>query len=85
MQDDWRFLYDQILERVPECWAVSIGPIDLAHGLGVGVEIPIDGRNERAAAVITGWLVPFGRSPEPKLVTVYPQRLSRRAPHAALP
>lgn len=71
LQDDWEFLHDQILDRVPACWVCNIRfkPPD---GVEFGVEVPINGRNGRSAPIVTGWFVPPGVSPSPKLVTAHP-------------
>ena len=73
-QDDWEFLYEQILDRVRFCWVCDY---DLdskwPYGTEWGVEIPIDGRNGLTREVHTGWLIPFGEDPpRPRLSTLRP-------------
>lgn len=76
VRDDWEFLHDQILNRLPDSYIVDI-PARITRpwdGIEFGVEVPIDGRNGQSAPVLTGWLVPLGLNPRPKFITARPAR-----------
>jgi hypothetical protein len=67
-RDDWRFLHDQILTRLPES---EVTHVDLSSPYGVSftVHVVIDGRNGTRAQVVTGWMVDLRR--RPWLTTIY--------------
>src|SRR5688572_18716376 len=63
-RDDWEFLHDQIIERIPACRLAKkprykYVPDEPDPGLRIGFEyelhVPIDGRNGRRALVLTAW------------------------------
>jgi hypothetical protein len=80
VRDDWEFLHDQILDRLPDCYIADMATRTSrpAEGVQFGVEIPIDGRDGRSAPIHTGWLVPLGLFPRPKLLTTRPARRRTR-------
>jgi hypothetical protein len=67
--EDWRELYDQIIERVPSSPLVSIRLETRTGWPEFEVEVPIDGHEGRAAPIRTGWMV--DERHEPWLVTTY--------------
>lgn len=78
VRDDWKFLHDQIIERVPEYNLAGKPDIkivpdprpELRIGLHFEVNIPIDGRNDAQYPVLTVWR--FDTRLTPWLVTLYP-------------
>jgi len=66
--EDWRFLRDQLLERVPRSPRTAIRP-KAPYGTEYEVRIEVDGRNGVTRSVITGWLVPDDGPP--RLITAY--------------
>lgn len=74
-QDDWEFLRDQILERVPEAPVTAVRP-NPPWGVEYDVRIPVDGHNGETHRVITGWLVIEDAAP--RLITLYVELPQRR-------
>ena len=72
---DWRYLHDQILERVVDSPVTAIRPKP-PYGVEYEVRVMIEGRNGENHPVITGWLVPIDGPP--RLITAYVE-ISRRA------
>jgi hypothetical protein len=67
-QDDWQYLRDQILERLPGARVTAIRPKP-PHGLEYEARMPIDGLNGETRTIITGWLV--AEDQPPRLLTTY--------------
>jgi filamentous hemagglutinin len=67
-RDDWRYLRDQIQDRVVECPVSAIRPKP-PHGVEYEVRIAIEGLNGQTHPVITGWLAP--EEGPPRLLTAY--------------
>ena len=67
-QEDWRYLRDQILDRLSDAPVTAIRPKP-PHGLEYEVRLPIDGLNGETHAIITGWLVV--EEEPPRLLTTY--------------
>ena len=53
-EEDWRFLRDQLLERVPRSPVTAIRP-KAPFGTEYEVRIEVDGLNGVTSSVITGW------------------------------
>lgn len=56
LQDDWRYLHDQILARLNDARVhkVAVAP---PYGLEYDLRLLVDGRNEESAVVRTLWMV----------------------------
>lgn len=65
---DWRFLRDQVLDRVTTSPVTAIRPKP-PYGVEYEVRVEIDGLNGETHTIITGWLV-AGDQP-PRLITSY--------------
>ncbi len=80
VQDDWQYLHDQIIERVPTCRIAHKPRIKIVKdedpglrvGLGFEVHVPIDGRDGRRCLVLTAWRLDARLAPW--LTTTYPLR-----------
>lgn len=79
VQDDWEYLHDQILGRLPACRLAckpryKFAPAEPDPGLRVGFEfevhIPIEGRNQRRALTVAAWRLDARLAPF--LTTIYP-------------
>jgi len=65
VQEDWRYLHDQILGRLPSCPVARLGidifpdrgHPDLSAGVVYDVHIPIEGREGRSCTILTAWRV----------------------------
>jgi filamentous hemagglutinin len=71
-RDDWEYLHDQVLDRLPNAWVCDYD-LDSRYGAEFGVAIDIDGRNGSTCEVLTGWLVEVRGDPAPTLTTVLPR------------
>ena len=67
--DDWPYLHDQIIERVPEGELVSIRTDTRTKWPEFEVEISVDGRKGKRGPVSTGWMVDARH--EPWLTTLH--------------
>lgn len=67
-RDEWRYLHDQILDRLSAC-PVHAARVAAPHGVEYEVRIPIDGRNGRSALVATAWMLDAER--RPRLTSAY--------------
>jgi hypothetical protein len=68
-RDDWRFLHDQILGKLPACeasWARPAPP----YGVEYTIFVPITGRNGASHLVQTAWILDAER--RPRFTTAYP-------------
>ena len=61
-RDDWRFLHDQILERLPDSEAIDWHAPTLDR-MEFTVLVPIDGRNGERRLVSTAWSVDSRHEP----------------------
>jgi hypothetical protein len=73
-QEDWRYLSDQILERLEGAPVTAIRPKP-PHGLEYEVRLPIDGLNGETHTIVTGWLV--AEAGPPRLLTTYVETLKQ--------
>lgn len=62
-REDWRFLNDQILERLPESDATRL-ELDTPWGSKWEVPVLVEGRNEARCSVLTFWLIRPGERPQ---------------------
>jgi hypothetical protein len=62
-REDWRFLNDQILERLPESDATRV-ELDTPWGPKWEVSVLVEGRNEASCPVLTFWLIRPGEHPQ---------------------
>lgn len=76
-RDDWRYVYDLILERLPDASATDVDLTDPGQP-AYTVRIPIEGRNGRNGVLVTGWAVDVGHAPW--LTTCYCQPEKRSSP-----
>lgn len=76
-QEDWQYLREQILERLPEYEAV-LRDADTGYGQEWEVLVPIEGRNACTRYVATKWLIVNRSRPRPRLSTLYVERSARK-------
>jgi uncharacterized protein DUF6883 len=62
-KNDWRFLYEQIVDRVPTSDVVKITLNTWTNWPEFSVLIDIDGRAGKRAQVLTGWMVDDRQTP----------------------
>jgi hypothetical protein len=73
-REDWRYLHDQILRKLPQSDATRC-ELDTPWGPRWEVPILIEGRNARHRYVVTSWLTPWrGR---PHLTSTYVEKSER--------
>jgi hypothetical protein len=62
-REDWRYLNDQILERLPVSDATRV-ELDTPWGPKWEVPVMVEGRNTRRETVLTFWLIRPGEYPQ---------------------
>jgi hypothetical protein len=62
-RDDWLYLHDQIIERIPNCSLVSICLHTRTKWPEFEVHVPIDGREGKCCPISTGWMVDDRHAP----------------------
>jgi hypothetical protein len=79
-REDWRYLRDQILSKLPDSDAVEVEP-DNPWGTQWKVLIVVEGRNGKCCEVATCWEIPWGS--HPRLTNAFIERKARRSTSGA--